>query len=108
MLTFLYYHSATIYLPRLNAARIHRHSLLTHPSRVALMCHLVASVGSVVAPSSLLSGALNLQAPKALPMLSHSFRTTHFTRILGALGLLLHVEVSSCVSARRIFRRVFL
>ncbi|KAF8260228.1 hypothetical protein EI94DRAFT_1706457 [Lactarius quietus] len=29
------------------------------------MHHLVALVGSVVAPSSLLSGALNLQAPKA-------------------------------------------
>jgi hypothetical protein len=71
-----------------------------HPSWATLTRRLVASVGSVVAPPPLLFGVLSFKLPKqALPALSHYFHTTHFTSTLGALGLLLRVDGSWCVSA---------
>ncbi len=53
------------------------------PSRTTLTCRLVASVGCVRCPPSPLSGVLNLQAPRALLVFSHSFRTTPFMSNIG-------------------------
>jgi hypothetical protein len=55
-----------------------------HPSRATLTHRLVASVGCVRSPPSLLHGALKFQALQALPILSHSFRMAPFTSNLGA------------------------
>jgi hypothetical protein len=65
-------------------------------------------LGRVLVPWPPLSGVLSLQAPQALAALSHSFHTIHFTSILGALDLLLHVDGSWCVSTTYILTYISL